>query len=50
MGTIDYFSGIDLLVSILPNELSSFLAVKAFEQKCLHKSISFCTQRSSHLL
>ena len=31
MGPIDYHSGIDLLVSILPNELSIFLSVKAFE-------------------
>ena len=45
MGPIDYFSCIDV-VSILPNELSIFLAVKAFEQKNLHELIPFCTHRS----
>ena len=49
MGPIDYVSGIDLLVSIEPNELSIFIAVKAFEQKHLHKLIPFCTHGSSHL-
>ena len=45
MGPIDYLSGIDLLVSILSNELSIFLAVKAFEQKPFHKLISFLYTR-----
>ena len=43
MGPIGYFS--DVSVN-LPNELSIFLDVKAFEQKHLHKLMSFCTHES----
>ena len=41
MGPNDYLGCIDLLVSILPNELSIFLLVKAFGQKHLYKLIFF---------
>ena len=43
MGPIGYFS--DVSVN-LPNELSIFLDVKAFEQKHLHKLIPFYTRGS----
>ena len=45
MGPIDYLIGIDLLVSILSNELSILLAVKAFEQKYFHELIPFWYMR-----